>query len=227
MPATPMSCSTRWPMPEIPTMAASSDRRRWLRGGAGLLAVTVAAAAGYRPAAVRAQGDAAERGAPAGSGAAPLPPEVVEALPAARLQGQGSLRMLGLRIFDARLWLDAPWRGEAPAQPLALELRYARALSGARIAARSIQEMRGIGPFDEAQAVRWEQALRRLFPDVEAGQRLTGVWRPGAATRFAHDGRWRGQVDDEAFGPLFFGIWLSARSSEPALRERLLGRTGG
>ncbi|MEY4415640.1 MAG: hypothetical protein RIQ53_2933 [Pseudomonadota bacterium] len=218
-------------MPERTTVTAAPGRRGVLRRGAGLLALSAAAVAGYRPAVVRAQADGAGRGASAAVAAAAAasaaPPEVIEALPAARLQGQGSLRMFGLRIFDARLWLDAPWRGEAPAQPLALELRYARALSGARIAARSIQEMRGIGAFDDAQAARWELALRRLFPDVEAGQRLTGVWRPGAATRFAHDGRWLGQVDDEAFGPLFFGIWLAARSSEPALRDRLLGRAGG
>src|SRR5690606_14871605 len=69
--------------------------------------------------------------------AAPAPVRAV--LDSATLAGEGALRWLGLRIYDARLWVGQ--RGIDPgrldATPFALELRYARALSGAAIAERS------------------------------------------------------------------------------------------
>lgn len=156
--------------------------------------------------------------------AAEPPAEVKAELPEARWRGSATMRWFGLQLYDLRLWsasTAAP--AELPAQPLALELQYARQLVGRLIAERSISEMRRIGPFDEAQAERWLAALSRLFPDVQAGDRLTGVQRPGAATRFFHNGQPRGEVAEPAFGPLFFGIWLSPRTSEPKLRQQLLG----
>ena len=48
---------------------------------------------------------------------------------------------------------------------------------------------------------------------------------PGVGARFFVNGALRGEPKDADFARLFFGIWLSPRSSEPALREALLGRT--
>ncbi|MEK8051550.1 chalcone isomerase family protein [Ideonella sp. DXS22W] len=152
------------------------------------------------------------------------PAEVKAELAEARLRGSATMRWLGLQIYDVRLWsptalVGADWTGQA----LALELQYARALDGQRIAERSISEMRRIGPFDDARAARWQAEMGRLFPDVKAGDRLTGLHRPGAGTRFFHNGQARGVVADTDFAPLFFGIWLSPRTSEPGLRRQLLG----
>ena len=46
--------------------------------------------------------------------------------------GSGTLRVFGLRIYDATLW--SPGGGWAPGQPFALELPYARSFEGAAIA---------------------------------------------------------------------------------------------
>ena len=83
--------------------------------------------------------------------------------------------------------------------------------------------MRRIGSFDDAQAATWLAAMKRLFPDVQAGDRLVGVQRPGQSARFFFNGQRRGEVADADFTRLFFGIWLSPRSSEPRLRAQLLG----
>jgi hypothetical protein len=97
-------------------------------------------------------------------------------------------------------------------------------LSGRRITSSSLSEMRRLGPVSDEQARRWEQAMRRIFPDVQAGDRLTGVQWPGESARFFHNGQPRGELLDAEFTRLFFGIWLSPRSSEPDLRRQLLGR---
>ena len=153
-----------------------------------------------------------------------LPPELGRELPAARWRGTGVMRFLGLHIYDAHLWSPDGVDGDGAQQPLALSLVYARHLVGEQIARRSIQEMQRIGSFSDAQAERWQQALAQLFPDVVAGDRLTGVQRPGQSARFFLNGQFRGEVADADFARLFFGIWLSPRTSQPRLREQLLGR---
>ena len=83
--------------------------------------------------------------------------------------------------------------------------------------------MNRIGRVDDEQSARWLKAMTQLFPDVRDGDRLTGVQRPGVSTRFFLNGQFRGELADAEFTRLFFGIWLSPRTSEPRLREQLLG----
>jgi hypothetical protein len=110
---------------------------------------------------------------------------------------------------------------------LALELRYARALKGHLIAERSLEEMRRIGSFGPEQGQQWLADMTRLFPDVASQDRLTGVQRPGSGARFFHNGRLRGDIADGRFAQLFFGIWLAPATSQPDLRQRLLGGQRG
>ena len=149
-------------------------------------------------------------------------------LAGSRLQGQGLLRYLGLRVYQARLWTQPNFRPNAPLeQPLVLELEYLRSLKGEAIAERSLQEMRRVGPIDEAQGQRWLAEMQRLFPDVQAGDRISGLLLPGQGARFWHNQRLLGPVEDAAFARLFFGIWLAPATSEPALRTALLGLDEG
>ncbi|MBC7728308.1 MAG: chalcone isomerase family protein, partial [Microbacteriaceae bacterium] len=151
------------------------------------------------------------------------PPELTSELPGARWRGTGVLRFLGLHIYDAQLWSAQAIAGDGAAQSLALVLVYARQLVGEQIASRSLKEMSRISRVDDEQSARWLKAMTQLFPDVRDGDRLTGVQRPGVATRFFLNGQFRGELADAEFTRLFFGIWLSPRTSEPRLREQLLG----
>jgi hypothetical protein len=152
------------------------------------------------------------------------PAEVSAALPGAVLQGQGRLRYFGLHIYDAALWSSPPVSAsEMPSAPLALELRYARKLSGTSIAERSLQEMKRVGDVSAGDGQRWLDAMKGVFPDVEAGDRITGIYRPGVGAAFFVNGRASGEVRDAQFALLFFGVWLSPRTSQPALRLALLG----
>ena len=157
--------------------------------------------------------------------AAAAPPEVAAEVPGARLLGAGRLRYLGLRVYDARLWAAVPpvvadWAAAA----LALELEYARSLGGERIAHRSLTGMTRQGEIEPAKARRWLLAMQQIFPDVQAGDRITGVNVPGMGARFFVNGRQKGDVREPEFARLFMGIWLSPKTSEPALRDALLGR---
>ena len=86
--------------------------------------------------------------------------------------------------------------------------------------------MRGLATIDPAQAERWLKAMSALFPDVQRGDRITGVHVPGAGARFYLNGQWLGEVADEAFSRLFFGIWLSPKTSQPGMRRTLIEASG-
>jgi hypothetical protein len=148
-------------------------------------------------------------------------------LPGSRLSGQATLRFFGLQVYNARLWLPPGFQVDALGpQPLVLELEYLRSLKGRSIAERSIQEMRRAGSFTDEQAARWQAEMTRLFPDVKAGDRITGIHRPSEGAAFLYNDQPVGLIADPVFSRLFFGIWLAPTTSEPAMRETLLGRAG-
>ena len=151
-----------------------------------------------------------------------------QALPAATLLGQGQMRFFGLRIYDARLWASPQFAAaDFGAHPLALELTYHRTFTGAAIAQRSIDEIERQGELTPAQAQRWQKALVALLPDVQPGDRLTGLYQPGQGMRLWRDQQALGAIDDAELARRFFGIWLSPRTSEPGLRSALLARKAG
>ena len=145
-------------------------------------------------------------------------------LPGSRLRGEGKLRFLGLGIYQARLWTSPSFRADqALDHPVVLELTYLRDFEGDSIAQRSLDEIRRAGSLSEAQAQRWLAAMRRVFPDVRSGERVTGLHQPGQGVSFWIDGRPLGEITDPEFGRRFFGIWLSPSTSQPGLRLSLLG----
>ena len=140
------------------------------------------------------------------------------------MAGEGRLRWFGLQIYDARLFVtpDGVDIERWTRTPFALELRYARKLMGEDIAQASLKEMARMGFGTEAQRAGWLETMRRLFPDVIAGDRLTGVHLPeGRAVFYRNDTR-IGRVEDRQFVEAFFAIWLDPRTVAPDLRRSLL-----
>ena len=141
-----------------------------------------------------------------------------------RAAGSGIYTYWGFDVYRASLWVEPGFEPAAFArQRHALELQYLRNFKGRDIAQRSIEEMRRIGAFTEAQAQAWLQAMATLFPDVAAGDRLLGLHLPGRGAQFFHNGKPVGELADPEFARLFFGIWLSEQTSAPRLRAALLG----
>ena len=168
--------------------------------------------------------------APAASPAAgpsDLPAELKNSLPQGKLIGKERLMFWGFNVYDARLWAPA---GFDPARfgtfPLALELAYLRDFKAQDIAERSLKEMRRTQPIGDDQAVRWQADMLRVIPDVRKGDRVTGMHRPGEGAMFWINGQPSGEIRDAEFSRLFFGIWLSPKTSELAMRASLLGRSG-
>jgi hypothetical protein len=157
--------------------------------------------------------------------AAALPPDLQALLPAAALAGQAKMTVWGFDVYNATLWVTPGFVETAYEQHVfALELAYLRDFAGSDIARRSVSEMRRQKAIDPAVEARWENQMRAVFPDVKAGERLTGIHFPGVGAQFRAKGRLLGEIRDPEFARLFFGIWLSPQSSEPRLRQALLAQ---
>ncbi len=142
-----------------------------------------------------------------------------------QLQGEGTLRWFGLKIYDARLFSSdrlAPER--ALQQPFALELTYARDFSGLKIAETSLDEIRKLTGAPDDRTDQWFAHMQRIFPSVKAGDRLRGVYEPGRAAHFYFNNQFIGSIQDAEFARAFFSIWLDPRTTKPDLRSQLLGR---
>jgi hypothetical protein len=164
----------------------------------------------------------ASLGTPSAHASAP-DPSLASALQDKQVVGNARLRVWGFEVYDVRLKAGPGFDSSRFADgPLALELSYLRNLKGPDIAERSLDEMRNLETIAPAQAELWLAAMRNLFPDVKKGDRLAGIHQPGRGAVFYLNDRLLGEVADPRFSRLFFGIWLSPKTSQPALRDTLL-----
>jgi hypothetical protein len=155
------------------------------------------------------------------------PLELQSVLPSATLSGHYRFTHWGFQVYEARLWVAPGFKAnEYERHAFALELTYLRDFSNAAISKRSLEEMERQPGFPMEKRASWQQALRSAFPDVHKGDRITGIYQPDKGTVFLTNGRETGMIADTAFGPIFFGIWLSAQSPEPRMRAALLAVGG-
>ncbi|MFZ6862859.1 chalcone isomerase family protein [Undibacterium sp. Ji67W] len=154
-----------------------------------------------------------------------VPLHIQTELPKAIMQGQGTYRWFGLRIYDATLWTGPEGWNDQQKHKVALDLRYARNLVGRKIADASVQEMEKLHQGSASQRQQWLQQMTSLFPDVKEGTHITGIYVPNESARFYLDGKWLGEIRDAEFARAFFSIWLDPQTSAPDLRKKLLGHS--
>jgi hypothetical protein len=135
--------------------------------------------------------------------------------------GDGVLTYLFWDVYRATLY--APAAGWTADGPFVLSLRYLRDLSGADIAERTTDEIRGQGFTDKARLAAWQARLTAIFPDVSDGVVLSATRDKKGHTVFYRGADRIGAMEDPAFAKRFFDIWLGEKTSEPKLRRALLG----
>ena len=128
-------------------------------------------------------------------------------------------------MYEAWLWTTPQFASERfGAYSFALEIRYARAISGSALADTSLKQMQALELLPPARFAEWQQALKSAFPDVKPGDRLTGVHLPDKGLRLYFNGQLYKAIDDPVLSQSFFAIWLSPTTQEPRLRAQLLGQ---
>jgi Chalcone isomerase-like len=166
---------------------------------------------------------------PASKPSARIAPTELNALPTPTpwtLMGGGALRFFGFKIYDVHLWIGAASTNPLLSKtPFALEIDYATSVKADDIVNVSIAEMGRLRSLSEAQIKAWTADLKKAFPDVKSGDKLTGVYLPNQGTRFFFNSRLTSEINDPDFSDAFFAIWLDAKAKRLDLRRNLLGQS--
>lgn len=150
------------------------------------------------------------------------PSHIVRYVPNADVVGQGRLKVMLWDVYDIALYAsEGDWRSTPP---FALNITYKMDVTAEMIADRSVEEMRKQGFRDEVRLAGWHTQMKTLFPNVKKGQTLTGILDAKGESVFYQNDQRLGKISDPEFGRKFFDIWLSERTSQPRLRQALLGR---
>ena len=142
-------------------------------------------------------------------------------VPNAQIVGEGRLTVFTFDIYDARLY--APNGTFLNQPPFAIELSYLRNIDGKKIADQSAEEMRNLHTVNEIKLADWHTQMRQIFPDVTAGDSITGIYTHSDQCHFYKGPQNIGHINDAQFCSLFFDIWLSEETRSPILRKKLLG----
>jgi hypothetical protein len=155
----------------------------------------------------------------------PVPPaELARELEKPVLAGSGRFRWLGIPVYEASLWTEPQFVPERfGAYAFAMEIRYARSVSGSTLADASLKQMQALDVVPSGRQSAWLQTLTGALPDVKPGDRLTGMHLPDKGLRLYFNGQLHKVIDDPLLSQSFFAVWLSPATQEPRLRAQLLG----
>jgi hypothetical protein len=144
--------------------------------------------------------------------------------------GEGDMNYLFWTIYRAELFNNVPLlTGQQVTDAVddphqALRITYYKPISKQALIDATEDQWQLLG-FDQQAILPWLASLEQIWPDVEPGDRLTLLVLPAQRSEFYLADRLIGTIQDQAFGDAFLAIWLSEQTSEPRLREKLLGVT--
>lgn len=150
-----------------------------------------------------------------------VPPLAIDDWP---MVGQARLKVLFWNIYDSALYTPSGrWQSEGPYQ---LSLHYLRDIPVHQLIEQTDKAWREQGRTHPRQA-EWLVQLQDIWPDITEGDNLVLSVAASGHSGFWFNGEYIGAIQDEAFGPLFGGIWLDADTPQPALRSQLISGAGG
>ena len=133
--------------------------------------------------------------------------------------GKARLKVLFWNIYDSALYTPSgTWQAQGPYQ---LSLHYLRDIPVKQLIEQTEKAWQEQGRDHPLQA-EWLAQLGDIWPDITEGDNLVLSVAANGLSGFWFNGEFIGGIQDEAFGPLFGGIWLDADSPQPDLRAKLI-----
>lgn len=141
-----------------------------------------------------------------------------------KLIGQGTLKVLFFEVYDIRLLADSKpfsWKNK-----FQLEFEYKREVKKETVIESSIKEMRRQSSFFDKDINKWQEYLEISIKPVQEGSQATVTWNPSGQITFHYQNSKPTTIEDENFARAFLNIWLGDETSQPKLRNQLLGDLG-
>ena len=141
-----------------------------------------------------------------------------------KLIGQGTLKVLFFEVYDIRLLSDSnPFSWENNFQ---LEFKYKREVKKESVIESSVKEIRRQSNVLDKDINRWQEYLEQSIHPVQEGSQATVSWNPNGQITFHYQSSEPTTIEDENFARAFLNIWLGEETSQPKLRNQLLGEQG-
>lgn len=150
------------------------------------------------------------------------PVSVTDYIQAQNPLGQGSLYKFLFHVYDAEFWTDAD--GWDKSKPYALDLKYFVSIGKEDFLKRTLKELRRNPAVTKEMLLEYERKLGFIYPDVEEGDTITALYIPDEGILFSHNNNKLGWMKEPELIEPFFSIWLGKYTSEPTLRNKLLGK---
>jgi len=106
-------------------------------------------------------------------------------------------------------------------EKLIFHIKYLADINSDDLIVRTVEQWQHIG-LEEKEYLKYIDSLQALWPDINKGDSLALLMQKGKSV-FYYNGEYLGVIDDAEFGQQFIDIWLSKNTSQPSLREELLG----
>ena len=138
-----------------------------------------------------------------------------------KLIGQGKLKVLFFEVYDIRLLADSKpfsWKNK-----FQLEFEYKREVKKETVIESSIKEMHRQSSVLDKDINKWQEYLEISIKPVQEGSQATVSWNPNGQIIFHYQSSEPTTIEDENFARAFLNIWLGEETSQPKLRNQLLG----
>ena len=137
--------------------------------------------------------------------------------------GEGTLKVFFMEIYDLRLIADSStfsWQNK-----FKLDFIYTRDLKKDSVIESSIKELRRQSSVSESDIESWQGYLEQSIKPVQEGTHATVLWNPEGHITFHYENYEPTTIKDEGFAQAFLNIWLGEETSQPKLRDELLGNS--
>jgi hypothetical protein len=137
--------------------------------------------------------------------------------------GQTTFTVLFWDIYTSQLLTSS---GKYPLidskDDLLFDINYLTSIKSEDLIKRTIEQWQHLGiPEDKYQI--YLPLLKNMWPDIQEGDNLSILIHQGRSI-FYFNKQYLGVIDDLRFGEIFLAIWLSEKTSQPSLRNELLGK---
>lgn len=136
--------------------------------------------------------------------------------------GQADMSWFFIDLYQATLY-SQDGRYQEDAYPQALNILYHKSIERQDLLSATKKQWQKIGMHNE-QSRAWLFALNGIWPDIKKGDQLLFRVEPDGLGYFYHNGRLLGGLDSVDFSHAFLAIWLSEKTTEPKLRQQLIGQ---
>jgi hypothetical protein len=139
-----------------------------------------------------------------------------------KLVGESRFEYYFWDVYDAKL-SSPTGRYEFGQHPSLLSLTYLRDFAAKDIVKATNEQWKHLGK--KELIGKYDEVLTMLWPDIKEGETLTFKTDSNGKGTFYHEGKKLGGVDDRTFADNFLAIWLSPETSEPKMRNQLIGKS--